>query len=116
MKLNAQLNRITEEAISIVRDAVVKHKGDITLYEGEKVEDGELTDEFLNAVPEINHYTNDFEGNTIMYPYLIKCDMSGPIMENCYVYCLDETGGDYTIDLFELDAFNITILADHLTK
>lgn len=111
MKLNDQLNQVTQAALLVISERIKADNGVVTLFEDDRVVDDELTDHFLNSVPELNHYLGDFEGNTIMYPFLINGDK-----HNAFLFCIDEQGTEHTVDLFEMDANNITLIADHITE
>ena len=110
MNLNEQLLSVVHSAQLVISTRLKETGGTIIFYDkAAACIDGELEDDFLNAVPELNHYL-DYEGITIVYPLNIIGDEHNAIVE-----AMDEQGEDYTIDLFELDPYNITKLADSLT-
>lgn len=117
--LNKKLQAITDEAILIIKnhvDSSNEFEEPSTKFWTEEFafdEDAqELTDKFLSEVPEIVHYF-EFEGNLTLYPLSIEADEHPTDIQ---VVLIDEQGNLHKVELFEMDAHNLTVLADWLNK
>jgi hypothetical protein len=111
MALYEQLRSITDQAISIIKLRLKETNGIIHFYDELAAFNGEeLEDDFLKLVPEINHYF-DYEGNLVCYPLSIKGGEYDATLS-----MIDEQGSVHEVDIFELDAHNLTLLADAISE
>lgn len=111
MKLNNQLTELENKAISIIKNAVVKHNGVIVFADASEAFDQESPDDVLLA----------FKEKTLMITHKLEGEN-----EDCYILqimgneldaqlsVITEYGNIYGVDLLELDTFNLTVLADFL--
>lgn len=109
--LNQKLNDLVNEAVSLITTKLLSEDGRILIATEDQAFDNEaeeLNTEYLNRVPEIVH-TNEYEGNETYYPMLIIGDK-----HSCEVQVINLTGEVSNIDLFEMDIYNLTVLADYV--
>jgi hypothetical protein len=112
---NSQLQGVMSAALMSVASNMEKSKSEPNALFWSKEdafdEDNDcLYDDFLQMVPEIIH-TFPYEGNLTCYPLSLKGEPENEIIE-----LIDEQGNVWNVDLFELDAHNITVVADWLNK
>lgn len=111
--LNKQLNEITDRAIMAISVQLDKHSRLINLVSNEDVnlsiEDG---DDFYRLIADktlmITH-TFESEGNEDVYIVSIQGDETGAL-----IGAVTQYGDKHEINLFDLDAHNLTLLADYL--
>ena len=110
--LNKQLNEITDTSIRLIASRLDQNKGVIIIANPDEVmqyqDSDDISPEFMDKSLMLTH-TFEIQGNEDVY--LLR--ISGNEID-CKLSVITEFGSMYIISLFELDAHNLTLLADFI--
>lgn len=111
--LNNQLNEITDTAIRLIAANLDKNNGIIKIVDNINHENEENSeDEFYRLVADktlMFTLYNEYEGNEDLYLLSIHGNET-----DCTVTATDLYGIEKKTNLFELDAHNLTLIADYI--